>query len=165
MADEGDETKLEHIKHALESRRQLRQATINFEHAALRVLFLLNGGGLIAFLTFLGTGAGKGLENKWTTTASLIVWLIGLVLAGFATGFGYKSQFKFYKAHGDYQRVQVGLMEYPLDEDLSDEVLIQRAKESSDYAQCHRDRAHRFGFSSLVAFTLGAAFSIFGYAY
>ena len=109
MADEQQQIKSEHVRHALESRRQLRQATMNFEHA-----MLLNGGGLVALLTFLGTGKAGGLG--WAVPYSLTAWGIGLVLAGLATWFGYQSQFKFYKAHGDYQRVQIHLMEYPVDD-------------------------------------------------
>ncbi len=164
MADGKKEVEIEHLRHALESRRQLRQATINFEHAALKPLYLLNGGGLIAFLTFLGTGAATNLEGGWTT-AAMVIWLIGLVLAGFATAFGYQSQFEFYKAHGAYQQVQIGLKEYPRDNNISDEEMLKQAKEWGDYADCRRDRAHRFGLCSLAAFVIGAGCAIVGFAF
>jgi len=162
MGNGDDKIKLEHVKHALESRRQLRQATINFEHASLRVLFLLNGGGLIAFLTFLGTEAGKGLENKWTI-CTLISWLVGLALAGLATGFGYQSQLNFYKAHGRYQQALIDLREYPVDENLTKNDLENKAKTLGSQAHCQRAWAHYFGIASLVVFALGAGLSIVGY--
>ena len=133
---------LEHLKHALESRRQLRQAAMNFEHVALRPLYLLNGGGLVAFLTFLGTGSTPDIDKGWVT-GSLVAWLIGLVLAGFTTIFAYRSQFHFYKAHGDYQRVKVGLKEYPVDDEISDEDLLKRGKCSSALARKSKKAAVR----------------------
>ena len=163
MAGEGKEKRPEHINHALESRRQLRQATINFEHAALRVLFLLNGGALIAFLAFLGTDTAKELTSKGTTDFALAAWLAGLILGGFAALFGYRSQFQFYKAHGDYQRFQIGLNEYPLEEDRSDQDSLREAREWSEWAHSNRDRAHRFGFGSMLAFTAGAVIAVIGY--
>ena len=89
--------------------------------------------------------------------------MIGLVLAGFTTILAYRSQFHFYKAHGDFQRVNVGLEEYPVDDELSDEDLLNRGKCSSAVADRHRDRAHRCGLASFVAFAAGALCAIVGY--
>ena len=50
MADKENGAELEYLRHALASRQQLRQATMNFEHAGLKILLLLNGGGLIPFI-------------------------------------------------------------------------------------------------------------------
>ena len=60
-----DKKELEQLKHALSSRRQLREAAARFEHAALKPLFLLNGGGLIVVLAFLGTESASQLARAW----------------------------------------------------------------------------------------------------
>ena len=122
MEEQHDEAKVEHLKHALASRRQLREAAIKFEHAALKPLFLLNGGGLIALLTLLGAKSADQFDQDWVIV-SLIAWGFGLTFAGFATGFGYFSQFAFYKAHGDNVRLKFRFDEYISQEEDDDQTV------------------------------------------
>jgi hypothetical protein len=81
---------------------ELFRATAAFEHATLRVPYLLNGGALVATLTFLGNIASKsGAEQpaRGGVIIALLFWTFGLFLAGVATHYGYLSQHNFLKAY------------------------------------------------------------------
>ncbi len=89
---------------------ELIRATVAFEHAALRPTFLLNGGALIAVLTFLGhawTRDGSWVAiNKVSMIWAIISWALGVFTAGAATFFGYTSQHEFllwfrHRGYGD----------------------------------------------------------------
>lgn len=79
----------------LQSALQLQEATSRFEHAALQPLYLLNGGALIASVTYLAQ------QNQFAgpfVPLALACWAVGFVLAAIATGCAYKSQLGFYRA-------------------------------------------------------------------
>ncbi len=48
---------LEFLKFSLSHTRDLQKSTAAFEHAALKPLFLLNGGALVVMMAFLGSEA------------------------------------------------------------------------------------------------------------
>ncbi|MCH8111937.1 MAG: hypothetical protein IH905_08295 [Proteobacteria bacterium] len=82
---------------------EIFKATVAWEHAILKPPFLLNGGALIAVLTFLGhvwtaDPSQNLVVSKWLMILAMILWVLGLVAAGAATLFGYESQFAFLKA-------------------------------------------------------------------
>jgi hypothetical protein len=82
---------LEQEKEAVEHGRLLTQATIAFEHAAIRPLYLLNGGAVIAALTYagnIGKLGGSRLDFGFLIGA-LMAWSAGLVAAFAVTAFGY----------------------------------------------------------------------------
>ena len=77
---------------------ELLKATVAFEHAALKPLPLLNGGAIIAALTFAGhTAQHPQLIQPWLKWA-IAAWAGGLVAAIAAIFLGYWSQHFFLKA-------------------------------------------------------------------
>ena len=90
-----DQMKIEEFKADKAHEEELTRATVQFEHAAMRPVFLLNGGALIAALTFLGHAHPSA---SWQILAALGAWVFGLSAAGLAAWFGYRSQLCFRKA-------------------------------------------------------------------
>ena len=81
---------------------ELVRATVAFEHAALKPLYLLNGGALVVLMAFLGAIAAANDSNliiSWGYVwAAVISWAAGLVLAILATAFAFRSQWFFLRA-------------------------------------------------------------------
>lgn len=77
-------------------RPELFEATVRFEHAAIKPLYLLNGGAIVAAIAFLGNAP----EYATGVVSPLKLWIAGLVLATATTGAGYFSQFYFFKSDG-----------------------------------------------------------------
>ena len=79
-----------HYDHDLE----LTRATAAFEHAALKPLYLLNGGALVVYLALLGTWVSSSKPeypvNLAVAWVAVIVWGVGLVLAVIATGLAFR---------------------------------------------------------------------------
>ena len=73
---------------------KLLDATVAFEHAALRPPYILNGGAAVYVLAF---AAQLELKIVGDLVWPLALWVAGLVLASGATGAGYVSQFQFLK--------------------------------------------------------------------
>lgn len=118
-----------------DAERDLFEATVKFEHASLRPLYLLNGGAAVAVLAFSG-GAPQFAAIMVTP---IKFWVIGLVFAAFATFAGYFSQLKFYKRLG---RRRVG----------KEDEAIQFGKDGANI----RRFAYFFGIVSLLLFCIGA---------
>lgn len=74
---------------------ELTRATAAFEHAAIKPLYFLNGGALVAVLAFTGKCPGMALGIRY----AMFCWLIGLIFATLTTFAGYFSQLSFYKAY------------------------------------------------------------------
>jgi len=74
----------------------LMQATIKWEHAAIRALFVLNGGALLAVLTF----AGNAPELSAAMVLPVRIWVVGLASAAVTTIAAYFSQLAFHKRQG-----------------------------------------------------------------
>lgn len=80
---------------------ELNKATAAFEHALVSPLFLLNGGGAVAFLTLLGAASANDSNlriNYATGTAAVGFWALGLVIAAIGVRKGYRSQQQYSRA-------------------------------------------------------------------
>jgi len=78
---------------------ELVRATVAFEHAAVKPLFILNGGALVVVFALLGAiwnDRGQFAEKRWLV-AALVCWGVGVFLAAITTAFGYRSQLAFLK--------------------------------------------------------------------
>jgi hypothetical protein len=164
MADEAESPKpsLEVYKGFRAHEALLNRATAEFERAALQPLFLLNGGAMVAFLTLLGAVAGKSQTNldlaatKWALT----VWSGGLLLAAFATAFGYLSQRQFARM----SRLERQIVEAKLQDGSIPEILKlpdvyaakARANKALGRARAFQLCAYISAVLSLVAFIVGA---------
>ena len=99
MADDELEKQLARLNRSYSLEYEMIRATAAFERAALRPLFLLNGGALIAYLA-LFTGLGQsGIDISFGKFA-FGGWALGLVCATFCAFFGVRSQFKFRRLRG-----------------------------------------------------------------
>jgi hypothetical protein len=92
---------LERYKSEATYQIELLKATVAFEHAALKPLPLLNGGAIIAMLTFAGNTASvtKPLIDGSALRMAVIAWSCGLVSAVLSLFAGYWSQHFFLKSH------------------------------------------------------------------
>lgn len=122
---------------------ELTRATAAFEHAAIKPLYFLNGGALVAVLAFAGKCPGMALGIRY----AMLCWLLGLIFATLTTFAGYFSQHSFYKA---YNVNELGETVYD--------------KGWTDLGLRARWAAYVFGVLSLAAFGWGAwdAIGVFG---
>ena len=147
---------LEYLKFGLSHTSDLHKATAAFENAALKPLFLLNGGALVVMVAFLGTEASDRL-NVQLAISGIASWAIGLSFAAAAAALGYFSQLAFYKAHGQHLKATQARYDDRKDEAKKHDT----AHDSySNEAVRNRDYAHWFGGLSLVLFLLGVFFAI-----
>ncbi len=77
--------------HAQETYRSM----VEYARGMLRFCFLANGGAIIAILTFIGNLYGKG-NSVPSMKAPLIIFLIGVLLAGIAGITTYYTQFMLF---------------------------------------------------------------------
>jgi hypothetical protein len=124
---------------------ELTRLTAQFEHAAMRPLYLLNGGALIATLTYLGHALSddKPQPTPWAILTAMALWLLGLFFAGLTAQFGYNSQLNFLKA---YRRK------------LDQEDEAQRTFASKGHY--NRAKWTFFRWVSLLCFLIGSSFAI-----
>jgi len=115
--------------------KRLFEATVAFEHASLRPLYLLDGGAVVTVLAF----AGGAPQYAGGIVAPIVWWVIGLVFAALATFAGYSSQFQFYKRQG---RIDKG-----------DE---ERGRHHAELGSNIRRGAYMAGGASLFCFCVGA---------
>ena len=157
QADEGD--KKRHVSEQFDRRWQayrleLTRATTAFEHAAIRPLFLLNGGALIVVMAFLGAIWDDAKQPDLIMLYwSLGFWFVGLVLAAVVTIFGYRSQFAFLKA----TKKAIDAVDSAANEE-PDEVMyesIREVKTQGELGEKLRTWAESLGVTSLVFFAVG----------
>ena len=87
---------VENHKSTLKTKLELTRATLSFGQNALKFLFLLNGAAAIAILTFLGNLAKNDQTDKLNIfSCSLAFFSYGVLLAVFASGFSYLSQWHY----------------------------------------------------------------------
>ena len=84
----------------IKARIELFRAVVAHEHAALRPLFLLNGGAAVAALAFIGQVWPADVSG---VIVAMVIWCVGLFAAGLAAGLAYFSQNAFYKESGHRQ--------------------------------------------------------------
>lgn len=131
-----------------EAALMLLDAVVKWEHAAIRALFILNGGALVAALAFAGNSASKGSAHL---TAALVLpmrlWIIGVTLAALVAITAYFSQQAFYKREG--RRLEG-----------KDEEADAEGKRGVDI----RNLAFACGLGSIISFVVGAwmASTVFG---
>ncbi len=76
---------------------------MGFEHAALKPLFLLNGGALVVAVGFMGAALSRWVPPTDAITAiqnAIYLWSGGLVAAALAAFAGFRSQLSFHKQRG-----------------------------------------------------------------
>jgi choline-glycine betaine transporter len=143
--DEYQTRRLERLKFLSAHTNQLAGATQAFEHAALRALFITNGGAAIATLAFVGSEAANKL-NVGIALIALSVWAFGLFCAGGASWLMYFSQLEFYKASSQHLKATT-------ERDEGNE------SQARKHDAAHDDRTKEaMGAASLVAFLLGGFF-------
>jgi len=103
--DNSDLTmKLESLKHHYGLEYEMIRATAAFEHAAIRPLFILNGGALVVYLGLFGAlrrnDSAQSNVDFSVGKFAVILWLVGLVLATLTVFIGAQSQFAFRKLRG-----------------------------------------------------------------
>lgn len=125
MNDDDSELnkKLERLKHLYGLEYEMIRAISAFEHAALRPLFLLNGGALVVYLGLfgaLGRGDGARVAIDWSTGRYAVwLWLVGLLSASVAAFLGALSQFAFRKLRS--QEITKAEIELGLSNESDDE--------------------------------------------
>ncbi len=149
------------FKTNLQSALQRQEAMSAFEHGALRPLYFLNGGALLAVMTFLGTVAAADhpsvtLNFGWTL-AALATWAFGLFAAALAAAFGYLSQ-------KQAQINQYSVIWAELADDKGDQDVARSIRETAGHAATlgsrRRSAAQWSGGASLLAFVVGSGCAV-----
>lgn len=146
--------RLEELKHLYGLEYEMIRATAAFEHAALRPLFLLNGGSLVVYMGLfgaLGKAQQAGLDLSIGKYA-VFLWIAGLLCAAVTAFFGARSQFAFRSHRGQ----QVLEMEIGLG--IKAGSASEAATKSGTYAEkgkCSRQVAIVTGIVSILLFTIG----------
>jgi hypothetical protein len=85
-----------HRQHEME----LNKATLAYELEWAKLLLLLNGGAVGAFLTLTGAVWKDGPRPSfWLVAVAIMGWLIGLIAAAFATDCAYRMQKEYTRAY------------------------------------------------------------------
>ena len=141
----------------VEHRQLLFEAVSRFEHAAIRPLYLLNGGAAVAAIAFLG----KNTDAATAIVTPMKWWIAGLLFAAAVTACGYFSQFMFYKAHGRHMKgTAIDAI------DTSERALRVRVlayifgTDTGERAQRVRVLAYIFGAVSLISFAVGSVLAV-----
>ena len=154
--DEAAFRRLEGLKASIASNRDLQQATSAFEHAALKPLFLINGGALVVLIAFLGSDASEKLDTSLALWA-IVSWALGLILASASTALAYLSQLAFFNSSSQHI---LSSNEW----DKGNETLAAEHNSNSDRfdreGNTHRDYAHWFAGISMVMFLVGVFFAV-----
>ncbi len=107
MTDDGnstDETQpKDKIAHRSVGRIELARQVAAYEHAALKTLYVLNGGGALALLVFVGrvwTEDGGNQQVLIGVGGTIAYFVFGLIIAAIATFAGYMQQQWFFKGSG-----------------------------------------------------------------
>ena len=141
------------------SRLELFRAESAYEHAALKPLFLLNGGAVVAVMTF----AGHNLQvQKFDFALPVLAWSLGLVCAAVIAGLGYYSQHCFYVASG--YTVKLTKSSKDNNSATSDEIDSWKELESSriDRGQRSRKWAWILAGVALLLFITGVVVAVAG---
>lgn len=163
--DEKEQRRLDNFRNHLQGKLQLQQATIAFEHAALKPLFLLNGGALVLSLAFLGAilssapGGRFQIHDTEMVWWAIFLWGSGLVLAAVCTGLGYLHQLNFFRESN-----QNTLHRLRLDDGKEEEAAESKTQAKKDGKRAHRQRNWAYGvwFASLAAFLGGIVLGLLG---
>ena len=154
--EEAARVRIERLKFLFSHANQLQQETATFEHAALRPLFVMNGGALAAMVAYLGSNASERVDLSLVLLA-IASWAIGLLCGALAASLGYLSQLTFYKATG--RDLHAELTRGDKDTERFERHIAQH-DEFAKKAVSYRNWAHGLGGGSLVLFLAGIFWSI-----
>lgn len=153
MADDDILKKqLERLKHAYGLEYEMIRVTGAFEHAALRPLFILNGGALVVYLGLYGALHKENAINFSVGQFAAYAWVAGVVFATLTAFFGAWSQFAFRKLRGGetvLAEIELGLSNEPVSE-----TTIQCGRYSAQ-GDGRRKAAVAMGCLSVLLFVLG----------
>ena len=153
--------KLEYFKSRLAHSEELTRATAGFEHAAVRLPLLLNGGAAIATLTLYGAiGLRPFGWELLLVLLALSLWGYGVVSATLATGYLFKSQLQFYKSTSQEIKAIVE-REFNKDDAAGAECESKHA-DFADKGSVERDKAIEYWTRSLRLFVGGGVFTLVG---
>ncbi len=153
MADDDEmKRRLARLGHAYSLEYEMIRATAAFEHAAVRPLFLLNGGALVAYLALYGALSREPAVplHKLLAIFAMGGWIFGLVFATLCAFAAARSQFAFRKVRGgqvDRAEIEAGFL---AEEKLSD--IDQAIGSHGRQAECWRPAAVVLGVTSLLLF-------------
>lgn len=102
--EEAAHRRLERLRYAHERVIALINATTNFEREAIRPPFYLNGGALVVYIALYGATSAAEHAAKLDRTLALVaigLWVVGILAASLAAGFGFFSQWAFRRHRGD----------------------------------------------------------------
>ena len=147
---------LERLKHHYSLEYEMIRAINAFEHAALRPLFLLNGGALVVYLGLFGALRRADRSEQvidWATgRLAVSVWAVGLVCATLATFFAAWSQFAFRKQRGrevDREEIRLAIS------NKKESEIADKIKSADKVANRARVVALVLGFASIALFLRG----------
>lgn len=86
---------LETVKHSNSMSAELFKATVSYGQNALRALFLMHGGASVAMLAFIGHLTTSTPEKVHLFSASLMIFVTGVLVSVLVTGTSYLSQWFF----------------------------------------------------------------------
>ena len=156
---DNDDSKLKkelaRLQHRYSLEYEMIRATAAFEHAALRPMFILNGGALGIYLALYGTLAGKTPPAIDFSVGKFAVgfWIAGLLLAWLTAYSGARSQFAFRKIRGR----EVAQAELALG--LRDGSAAELAKAREEYGK----EANRFRWGAILLGVTSIALFISGF--
>ena len=151
----------------------LNNATAAYEHASLRMLLILNGGSATAFVALFGAkNQNESILDPKFVLLAILTWLLGVLIAGFATFEAYRGQSRFTSAYrrrrqaaerrmiaDDEKAKQIGLPAKG-DDVLSDQQIDLESDQLKAQGRRYADGAKVLGGYSLVFFVLGTGFAI-----
>jgi hypothetical protein len=154
------ELERERLKARDQRELELLRATNTFEHAAIRPLVLLNGGAIVAVLTFVGHIMGEETAYRYLDRQAIkfafILWALGLVAAYAATTLGYFSQHGFLnEAQATRRSIEADLRDDTETRDKASSSAGQFGKDGDRY----RNYAYTAGILSVLSFLCGVAFA------
>ena len=157
MADDNSDLskKLERLKHLYGLEYEMIRATAAFEHAAIRPLFILNGGALVVYLGLVGTLRRNDAQAAIDFSVgqfAVYLWVAGLVLATLAVFLSALSQFKFRKVRG--QEIVQAEIALGLHTGSASEA-AQAIGSYGGQAVCYRQAAVVMGVASILLFMAG----------
>ena len=138
------------LEHRYNMEYQMIQATAAFEHAALKPLFLLNGGAAAGFTALYGALEQPDPANAHLFVAAVMIWIVGLLFAVAASSLAAMSQFNFRKYRGIQRSAEERTMGIKVERDD-----WNQADRWSANGLAYRTKAVAAGFLSLGLFALG----------
>jgi len=155
-SNDSAQNRLERLKHLYGLEYEMIRATATFEHAAIRPLFILNGGALVVYLGLFGAinrNDGTSGAIDWSVGRFAVwLWIAGLVFAASTVFLGALSQFVFRKLRSQeivQAEIEIGL--HPGSRTEAAEASVKYGCEGSSY----RKAAVAIGIVSLLSFVAG----------